>query len=338
MRNLKAVCVGLVHDHCWSEMERTRQVPGVTLVAAADRNPPQLKRVKSKYPEIRTYRDWRTMIRAERPDFALVMMENATTHPVVEGLAQAGVHVMSEKPMAARLWQADAMIRSARKHGIKLMINWPTAWNPALHEARRLVKAGAIGRVYMAKTRGGHKGPREIGCDRYFWRWLYDRKLNGAGALADYAGYGANQFRFVLDRQPKSVSAIARTFTKTYSVPDDNAVLTLEYGSAFGVIETTWSQVAAPPFPYLAFYGTKGALGLVGGDIHIWREGKPVQVVHPKPLPAHLRTGPAYMAWAIRNNRKIEGPTSPAIGRQAQEVIEAAIRSNASGRRIRLPL
>src|SRR5687768_2927690 len=115
MRNLKAVCVGLVHDHCWSEMERTRQVPGVTLVAAADRNPPQLKRVKSKYPEIRTYRDWRTMIRAERPDFALVMMENATTHPVVEGLAQAGVHVMSEKPMAARLWQADAMIRSARK-------------------------------------------------------------------------------------------------------------------------------------------------------------------------------------------------------------------------------
>jgi predicted dehydrogenase len=297
-----------------------------------------LQRVKKKYPEIRVYREWRKLVREERPDFALVMLENARTHPVVEGLAKAGVHIMSEKPMAARLWQADAMIRSAKRHGVKLMINWPTAWNPALHEARRLVQAGTIGQVYTAKTRGGHNGPKEIGCDPYFYKWLYNRTLNGAGALADYSGYGASQFRFVLDRQPVAVSCVARHLTKKYSVPDDNAVLTLEYPKALGVIEATWSQVAAPAFPYLAFYGTKGALGVVGSDVMVYSPGKAPRVVKPRPLPAHLRTGPAYLAWAIRNRKPIEGPTSPAISRQAQEVIEAAIRSNAAARRIRLPL
>jgi predicted dehydrogenase len=335
---MKVVVVGMVHDHCWNEMDKAVKTPGLKLVAVADRNRPLLVAAKKKYNWLNTYADWRGMVRRENPDIAIIMMTNATTHPVVEELAKRGVHMISEKPMSARLWQADRMLKAARKHGVKLLVNWPTAWNPALHEARHQIAKGAIGQVFMAKARGGHKGPKEIGCSPYFWKWLYDAKLNGAGSLADYAGYGANMFRFVLGKQPISVSAIARRLTKKYYVPDDNSVVTLEYPKALGVIETTWSTVASPPAPSPLFYGTTGALGVVWGEVHIWRPGKEMEVIKPRPLSKGMRSAAEYMAWAIRNRKPITGPCDPAVSRDAQEVIEGAILSSAGGRRIRLPL
>jgi predicted dehydrogenase len=335
---MKVVVVGMVHDHCWGEMEKTVKTPGMKLVAAADRNLPLRREAERRHPGIRTYADWRLMVRMESPNIAIIMETNATTHPVVEELAKRGIHMISEKPMSARLWQADRMLKAAKKHGVRLLINWPTAWNPALHEARRLIEKGAIGQVFMAKARGGHKGPKEIGCSPYFWRWLYDAKLNGAGSLADYAGYGANMFRFVLGRQPVSVSAMARRLTKRYRVPDDNSVVTLEYPKALGVIETTWSTVASPPYPSPVFFGTSGTLGVVWGEIHIWRPGKDMEIVKPRPLPKGMRSAPEYMAYAIRCKKPITGPCDPGVSRDAQEVIEGAILSSASGKRIRLPL
>ncbi len=337
--------VGLVHDHCWHEMDEGRKVRPLFYMAVADKHPALLKRAKAKYGFRQAYSNWREMVKKVYLDIALVMMENATTHPVVEELAKRGVHIISEKPMSARLPQAEAMLKSAKKYGVKLLINWPTAWNPAIHEVRRLVRAGAIGQVYMAKTRGGHRGPKEIGCSPYFYRWLYDEKLNGAGSLADYAGYGANMFRFVLGEQPISVSAVARRLTKKYYVPDDNSVVTLEYRKALGVIETTWSQVAAPPFPYIAFYGTKGAVGVVGDKVHLWTSNKKniwapsdVKEITPKPLPVGQRSALEYMVWCLKNDKPVEGPTNPENSRDAQEVIEAAILSVKSGRRVKLPL
>lgn len=337
-KKLKVVVVGMVHDHCWSEMAKAVKVPDLDLAAVADPNVPLLRAAMSRYPWLRAYRDWRKMLEKERPDCAIVTVENARTHPVIEELARRGIHAQSEKPMAARLSQADVMLRCARRKGIKLLINWPTAWNPALHEARRLVRSGRIGRVFYAKARGGHKGPKEIGCSPYFWRWLYDEKLNGAGALADYAGYGANMFRYVLGEQPIAVSAVARRLTKKYHVPDDNAVVTLEYRKALGVIETTWSQVAAPPYPNPVFCGTKGAIGVGSGEVHLYLPGRKPKVIKPKKLPRGMRSGPEYLAWAIKRRKGITGPCDPKLSRDAQEVIEAAIRSSASGRRIRLPL
>jgi predicted dehydrogenase len=343
--NFNVGVIGLVHDHCWGEMEKGLKVPGVTFTAVADKNTPLLKRAVAKVGFKRSYLNWREMIKKESLDIAMVMMENATTHPVVEELAKKGVHIISEKPMAARLSQADAMLRAAKKHGVKLIINWPTAWNPALFEIRRLVQKGEIGQVFMAKARGGHKGPKEIGCSPYFYKWLYDEKLNGAGSLADYAGYGANMFRFVLGKQPIAVSAVAKRLTKKYYVPDDNSVVTLEYKKALGVIETTWSQVAAPPFPYVAFYGTKGTLGVVGDNVHLWTPNKKdlwapsdVKVIKPKPRPAGQRSALEYMVWALQNNKPIQGPTHPENSRDAQEVIEAAIISSMIERKLRLPL
>ncbi len=338
MRTFNVGVIGLVHDHCWSEMEKAHRTPGVRLVAVADRNRPLLKRALKLYPALRAFTDWRRMIRQEKIDIAQLTLENGATHPVVAELARHGIHMYSEKPMSARLNQAEIMLKAAAKHKVKLLINWPTAWNPALHEARRLVSRGAIGQVYYVKARGGHKGPKEIGCSPYFYRWLYNARLNGAGSLADYAGYGANMMRYVLGCQPISVSGIARRLTKRYYVPDDNAILTLEYRNAVGVIETTWSQVATPSYPNPLFYGTAGTLGVVGRELHLWRPGKKAKVIKPKLMPKGQRCAAEYLAWAIRNRRPIEGPCSPKLSRDAQEVIEAGILSSASGRRLRLPL
>jgi len=338
MKKLKVGVVGLVHDHVWGEMDKVVATKGMGLVAVADHNLPLLHQAVSRHRGVRAYTNWKRMLDRECIDIGMVAMTNGTTHPVVEELARRRIHIISEKPMSARLWQADRMLKAAKRYGVKLFINWPSAWNPGLYLAARMVKSGVIGQVYMAKWRGGHNGPKEIGCSPYFWKWLYNRKLNGAGALADYAGYGGMVLRTVMGRQPVAVLAVARKLTKKYSVPDDNAVLTLEYPKAFGILEASWSNVAAPPWPYGAFQGTKGALGISGRNVLLWLPGKQVREIKAPPLPAGHRNAAEYMLWAIRNRKRIVGPCSPEVSRDAQEIIEAGIRASASGRKVRLPL
>jgi predicted dehydrogenase len=84
------------------------------------------------------------------------------------------------------------MVRATEAAGTQLMINWPTAWNPAIQELERRILAGDIGQLTYFKQRSAHNGPKEIGCDPHFWGWLYDEEKNGAGAFMDYCGYSAD--------------------------------------------------------------------------------------------------------------------------------------------------
>src|SRR5438552_1851683 len=67
--------------------------------------------------------------------------------------AAKGCHVVTEKPMSARLSQAERMIRATERAGVRLMVNWPTAWSPAWQEFERLLLDGAIGPITYLKYR-----------------------------------------------------------------------------------------------------------------------------------------------------------------------------------------
>ena len=125
------------------------------------------------------YDSWQEMIAKEELDIVQASAENNAGADIVEAAAAKGVHVVSEKPMAARLSQADQMLAAAENAGTLLMVNWPTAWSPALNTAMTLIKDGAIGDVFYFKWRSAHNGPKEIGCSRYFYEWLYDEEKNG---------------------------------------------------------------------------------------------------------------------------------------------------------------
>src|SRR5690349_6973316 len=86
-----------------------------------------------------------------------------------DGLAAApGVHVYSDKPMAATLAGAERIGQAVARAGITYMCAYHSAFNPVYDQVRALLQGGAIGRIYLARGVTGHGGPREFGCSEYF--------------------------------------------------------------------------------------------------------------------------------------------------------------------------
>ena len=337
--NIRVGVLGLVHDHVWENLKHLQELEAVDLVGAADPHEALLERFREQTGVATTCADAAELLEAEPMDAVLVYGTNLGSGELVEMAAERGLHVMSEKPMASDLAVADRMLVAARKAGVLLMINWPSAWNPALHCALDLVARGAIGRVWQLKWRGGHRGPKEMGCDPYFYNWLYDPIENGGGALVDYLGYGASLARLFIG-QPIAVFAIAGRLVKQDIAVDDNAIIALEYHDANAVIEATWSEaVFAQPAHDVVVYGTGGTLVVARGHVTVHTPENPSgETFQPTPLEAPHRNGPQHFLHCIRSGNPVEGMCSPENSLDAQEVIEAARLSVVTGQKIPLPL
>jgi predicted dehydrogenase len=220
-----------------------------------------------------------------------------------------------------------------------LMVNWPIAWSAGIRHAHHLVEQGAVGRVWQMKWRGGHCGPKELGCNEYFYGWLYDPVENGAGAMFDYLGYGASLARLLIGR-PARVTAIAGRLVKQYIPVDDNAVVALEYHDANAVIECTWTEPVMHRPPHdLVLYGTEGVMVAGGRRVTVYTpENRDGDVHEPPALAAPRRNGPEYFVHCIRSGEPIEGVCSPENSHDAQQIMEAARLSVLTGQHVSLPL
>jgi len=331
---LRVAVVGLIHDHVWWMLRWWKELEGARLTAVADRNAPLRDRAHAEYG-VTGYGAYEEMLDREKPDIALITVENGATAEAVEAVAARGIHVMSEKPMAATLAQADRMIAACERARVQLMINWPTAWNPGIRTLDRLVLEGAIGPIHKVKYLAAHQGPREIGCSEYFCAWLYDERLNGAGALMDYCCYGANLAAHWLGR-PESVVGIRGTLVKQDCPVDDNAILLMQYPHAFAVAEASWTQQAADGGGNPVVFGETGTLAVVGNRVRLARLGREPEFLEPDAPAPGRRNGAEYFASCLRSGTPVEGMCSPATGRAAQEILQRGLESADTGRAISL--
>jgi predicted dehydrogenase len=285
-----------------------------------------------------------------KPEAIITCADNQRGAAVVAGAAARGVHVMKEKPMAASLALAEQMATTAARHGIRLMINWPHNWSPAMHHAKRLIDDGAIGRVWQVHHRAGHGGPPPdyLGkgpVARVGWGWLIERDQNGGGAAIDFCSYGAVLSRWVMG-QPSRVVAMGGRYAKEFFTVEDNAIMVLGYPRGHAVCEATWTQPAvAAPVP-IQIYGEDGTIALTGRDeLRLANRGTSGELssteaesVSADPLPDHYASGPEYFAYCLRHDLPFTGMVSVAASRDAQEILEAGIMSMRAGKEVGLPL
>lgn len=344
MAQLRVAVAGMVHDHVWGLLGGFAKVEGVKIVAGADPNKPLRDKLTREHGVTRTYADWRTMFAQVRPDAVLVCASNAGCGPIAEAAAAKKIPALVEKPMAATASQAHRMLAASKRHRSRLMINWPTAWNPALTAAFEMIRRGDLGHVFHARVHMAHQGPKEAGCTPYFYGWLYDAKENGGGAIIDYCCYGAAIFAHLWGR-PRQVVGVARTLTKKRFPVDDNAMVTAIYPDRLALTQASWTQ--NPDYHDSLFLGVKGTLETAHGKL-LHTHTKPKDFSHwgaerqnrrevPLPaLPAHMRSGPAHFVHCLRTDREFTPLCRPETGAIAQEILSAGLASEKSGRRITL--
>lgn len=339
MKTYRVGVAKLVHDHIWSELRHWKETGRVEIVAVGEADARLQGKIQHEVEGIRVYNSWEEMIAREGDglDILQIAAENNVHAEIVEAATAKGCHIVSEKPMAATLSQANRMVAAAQKAGVQLMVNWPTAWSPAFQEMDRLLLSGAIGQIRYFKYRSAHNGPKEIGCDPAFWGWLYDGEKNGAGAFMDYCCYGAAMAARYLGL-PKKVTGLRGVLAKDYPLPDDNAIIALQYEHAFAVAEASWTQVTGYVTGNPMAYGSEGALCLQGGKVHLLKPGKPVEILDPPATAAPRRTAPEYFLHCLETGAPIEGVCAAAVSRDAQEILEAGLRAADSGNAQTIPL
>lgn len=337
---LRIGVLGLTHDHVWYNLKDLKGLRDATLVAVADPNQPLLDRAKQQF-DCATYTDYQAMLDGEKLDAVYIFGDNATGVELAELAAAHGPHIMIEKPLASTLEGADRILAAVRNHKVRLMVSWPFAWWPQLQAAIALARSGKIGNVWEVKYRAAHNGPREMGCSKYFYEWLYQPELNGAGALMDYCCYGAMLARVLLG-MPSRVSGVAGRFCKEDILAEDNAVIVMTYPRGLAIAEASWSQVGYFNTYTPMIYGTKGMLMVeprAGGKLWLATEKDPKgSAIRVPKQPAHLRHASAHFVHCLLTGEEFNAMADLRFSRDAQEILEAGLLSVEDGAQISLPL
>lgn len=118
--------------------------------------------------------------------------------------AQAGKHVLCEKPMANSPEECQRMIEACRKAGKQLMIAYRAQYEPFNLNAIERIRKGELGRLRMITADHGRQvQPAKSKADA----WRVQKKLAGGGSLMDIGIYSLNAARYLTGEEPVEVSA-----------------------------------------------------------------------------------------------------------------------------------
>jgi predicted dehydrogenase len=200
------------------------------LVAIAGRQESAVAEAARRYGYQRHYTDWRQMLEDDQVQlFDNGGPNDAHAAPSIAA-AQAGKHVLCEKPLARTAEEARTMLDAVTKAGVKHMVAFNYRFVPAIRLARNLIESGKLGRiyhyraVYQQEWIMPHYNLPKI--------WRLDREQAGSGALGDLGSHIIDLGRFLVGEMT-SVSAMTRTFITERPLPDGSGTGTVDVDDAF---------------------------------------------------------------------------------------------------------
>ena len=146
-------------------------VEEVRFTALCDVNRPLLEQ-KSKELDLPGFADYHALIDSGRCEAVLIATPHPFHAPVAIYAARRGLHVLTEKPIAVTVSEADAMVDAAREHGVVLGVMFQERTHPLYRTAHRLVSSGELGPLYHAVLIASHWFRSQPYYDSGTWRAL----------------------------------------------------------------------------------------------------------------------------------------------------------------------
>jgi len=142
-----------------------------------------------------------TLVQHPDVDAVFIVSANSLHAPETITAARAGKHILTEKPMAMNVAEAETMIEICKKRRVKLMVGHMVRFSPLVLRMKELVQSGSIGRVTFIKSEfiyDGHLSHRQ---------WLVDRTIAGGGPIFDIGVHCLDTTRFLLNDEVLSVKS-----------------------------------------------------------------------------------------------------------------------------------
>ncbi len=337
---LRLGIVGLVHGHVDGFLRAAGSRKDFEIVGIVERDSALVSRYRARYhlDQVPVFRSLDALLGEKRPEAVAAFTNTFDHRSVVVSCARFGIPVMMEKPLAVSYEDAKAIAKAAREGNIAVLVNYETTWYPNTLHIYRQVHQPGWGKIRKLVALDGHRGPKEIQVGPEFLSWLTDPRLNGGGALMDFGCYGTDLFTWLMDNQrPTTVTAVTQQIKPDiYPRVDDEATIVVTYLHAQGIIQASWNWPSNRKD--LEVYGTTASIVSIGRDRARLRTGdNPEEEMASPPLASPEDDPITYLKAVVRGECKPSGLSSLETNLIATEILDAARRSAATGRTVRLP-
>jgi len=254
-----------------------RNAPGSHLVAVSRRQADRALEFARRFGAERWHASWEDLVRSDVDAVYIATPVDLHARMAIAA-AEAGKHVLCEKPMALDVGECDRMVRAAEKSGVKLGVAYYRRFYPVLRRLKELLAEGAIGAPVLVQADAfeafdpGPEHPR---------RWFVDKSQSGGGPMFDFGCHRLEVFvnLFGLATEIRGLTAqvaLARSV-------EDTAVAVLRFENG-PVATLRVTHATSLPKDVLEIHGRTGSIHiprLNGPDLLIRANGNEVLERHP---------------------------------------------------------
>jgi UDP-N-acetyl-2-amino-2-deoxyglucuronate dehydrogenase len=335
-----AGCGRIARNHIGSIREHADDAE---LVAVCDSDPQALAAAVEE-TGAKGYADIESMLAETNADI-VVLTTPSGVHPAhAVKCANAGFHVLTEKPMATKWEDGLRMVRACDEAGVRLFVVKQNRRNATLQLLRKAVDQKRFGRIYMVTLNVFWQRPQEGYYDQAKWRGTWE--MDG-GAFMNQASHYVDLLEWLIG-PIESLHAFTGTLARDIEA-EDTGVLSVKWRSgAMGSLNVTMLTYPKNFEGSITILGEKGTVrvgGVAVNEIQHWEfedrqpEDENVQAASYETTSVYGFGHPLYYRNVIDVMR---GQAVPEVdgreGLKSLEVLIAAYRSARDGVRVNLPL
>lgn len=238
------------------------RIPDARLVAVVDPFEEAVQKACRELEIPQYYLDYRQALQNSEIDAVVIVTPTVYHREISIAAAEAGKHILCEKPMAMDENECDEMIKSAKKNKVKFSMAFMRRFDESFMQAKEVVDSGEIGEVVLVKS--NTRGPSVP------QKWMYDIDKSN-GPLAEVNSHDIDTLRWFTGSEFKSVYAIGgnyRCLEAKDEFPDfyDNVIMNASFtngmqGSIDGAQGVAYGYDAR-----VEILGTRGCIFL--GQVH----------------------------------------------------------------------
>ena len=218
---------------------------------------------------VKPYFDLVSLLSDENVDAVII----STPHPSHEFLAtkvaEAGKHILTEKPMAVTPKEAQNMIDVAKISNVKLGVLFMMRFQNVYRQAKEILDSEIIGDLYQVQLNWTSLRTQDY-FDRTDWRGKWDQE--GGAVLLNQAIHGLDLLHWFIGL-PNSISA--RALTRMHEIEaEDYVSALLDYDFGHAIVHV--STVQAPPQSRIELWGDKGGIVINNGELSLYQLKKSI--------------------------------------------------------------
>jgi predicted dehydrogenase len=231
-KTIRVAVLSFAHGHAYGYAGVVTAMPDAELVIIADEDEARGKEAAERFGTEWTA-DYRDVVGRDDIDAVIICSENARHREMTIAAAEAGKHVLCEKPLATTVEDAQAMIDACKQHGVKLMTAFPVRFNASIAGLRDAVRGGMVGETLSIAARNPGTNPGS---------WFVDPELSGGGAIIDHTVHVVDVLRWIYDAEITEVYAESGN-RLAGNVSDDTGLLMFRMSNGVPVsLDTSWSR------------------------------------------------------------------------------------------------